>query len=288
MLSASYSFEAIGTQWSIETDRPLSPALKQRIWQAIEAFDEVYSRFRDDSLVSQMRRAGAASFTFPASITPLFTAYRQLHELTAGKINPLVGTSLERLGYDKTYSFRSLAPMPAPAFGQVSLNGTELTSHGSVLLDIGAIGKGYLVDMLSELVAAEHTDYVVDGSGDMRLRVDSPQIIGLEHPADASRVIGTVALARGSLCASATNRRAWGDGLHHIVDATTGRPLETDIVAVWAITDTAMRADALATGLFFVAPARLQAVFGDFSYVIMRADGSVEHTMTPGVGELFV
>jgi hypothetical protein len=49
-----------------------------------------------------------------------------------------------------------------------------------------------------------------------------------------------------------------------------------------------MCADVLATGLFFVAPARLQAVFGDFSYVIMRADGSVEHTMTPGVGELFV
>jgi len=26
------------------------------------------------------------------------------------------------------------------------------------------------------------------------------------------------------LCASAVNRRAWGDGLHHILDARTGRP----------------------------------------------------------------
>lgn len=288
MLSASYSFEAIGTQWSVETDRPLSRALKQRIRQAIEVFDGAYSRFRDDSLVSRMHRAGAGRFEFPTSIIPLLTVYRQLHELTDGKINPLVGTSLERLGYDKTYSFRSTAPTPAPAFEQVSLNGNELTTHGPALLDIGAIGKGYLVDMLSELVAAHHTDYVVDGSGDMRLQVDLPQIIGLEHPADASRVIGTVGLLHGSLCASATNRRTWGDGLHHIVDATTGRPLETDIVAVWAITDTAMLADALATGLFFVAAPKLRGVFGDFSYVIMRADGSVEHNLTAGVGELFV
>ncbi len=56
--------------------------------------------------------------------------------------------------------------------------------------------------------------------------------------------------ADAALCASATNRRAWGDGLHHVLDARTGVPVRS-VVATWAVGADAMRADAIATALFF-------------------------------------
>ena len=43
--------------------------------------------------------------------------------------------------------------------------------------------------------------------------------------------IGMIALVHdGALCSSATNRRAWGDGLHHVIDAMTGLPTR-DVIA---------------------------------------------------------
>ena len=85
-----------------------------------------------------------------------------------------------------------------------------------------------------------------------------PVDVGLEHPYDPARAIGIVSLGAGALCASAANRRAWGDGLHHVLDGTTGAPVRT-VVASWAMAASAMVADALATALFFVDGSRLQA-----------------------------
>ena len=62
----------------------------------------------------------------------------------------------------------------------------------------------------------------------------APQRIGLEHPFDPRRAIGVWEVTDAALCASATNRRAWGDGLHHVLDARTGQPVRT-IAATWAV-----------------------------------------------------
>jgi thiamine biosynthesis lipoprotein len=100
--------------------------------------------------------------------------------------------------------------------------------------------------------------------------------VGLEHPYDPGRAIGTVDLGAGALCASASNRRAWGDGLHHVLDGTTGAPVRT-VVATWALAGTAMVADGLATALFFVAGDALQREF-EFSWLKVFSDGGAEYS----------
>ncbi|MGZ3089125.1 FAD:protein FMN transferase, partial [Pseudomonas aeruginosa] len=59
-------------------------------------------------------------------------------------------------------------------------------------------------------------DVVVDGSGDLAVR-GTPVRVGLEHPYDPARAIGVVEVRGAALCASAVTRRAWGDGLHHVL-----------------------------------------------------------------------
>lgn len=283
-----YYFDAIGTKWSIDTDQPLSHAEKLDITNTIEEFTAAYSRFRDDSLVTRLYTKNIST-PFPDSIDELLGIYAQLNCLSHGAINPLVGVSLVQLGYDATYSLKARAPVAAPELAAtLTLHKNHtITLTKPALLDIGAIGKGYLVDKIAEIVARRHTNYVIDGSGDLAVRQAKEEIIGLEHPFDVAKAIGVVRLINMSLCGSGIGKRSWGDSLHHILDARTGMPTSTSIAATWAIAPTTVIADALASGLFFVDPKKLSTVFGTFYYVVMHNDGRVTHNIPIKVGELY-
>lgn len=282
-LAHTYNFEAIGTPWSIDTATPLSAHEKQKIHRLIDNFDQTYSRFREDSLVSQVRKNGAGSYEFPDTISALYNTYAALEKATNGAVNPLVGEALEQLGYDAQYSLKPTHKKPdhPQHFSKtVQCTANTLTFLQPALLDIGAVGKGYLVDLVAESIAQNHRQYVVEAGGDMRIKTAEPYTIGLENPIITTETIGTVSLQNASICASSPNRRSWGKGLHHIIDARTGQPTNSDIVATWAIAPKTMLADALTTALFFTPAAQLQTTFGEFTYIIMRSDGRVEHSIT--------
>ena len=280
-------FEAIGTDWRVETAEPLGVDVAAAVAHRIEIFDRTWSRFRADSLVTRIAET-PGTWTFPPDAPALFALYRELYEATDGAVNPLVGRSLERLGYDAAYSLRpSGAAAPAPAWDDaISWNGESLATIAPVVLDVGAAGKGYLVDLVGDVLRSYGVDdFVVDASGDIVHAGAGETRIALEHPLDSSKAIGVVALSNGALCASASNRRAWGTGLHHVVDATTGLPTSS-VIATWVVAQTGLVADGLATGLFF-APAERFAALDDFQWVRMFSTGRVEHSAQFD-GELFL
>lgn len=290
-----FDFDALGTRWQIETAEPLRPDLRSRILDRIERFDTTYSRFRPDSLVSRIAAApDGGRFEFPEDSLALFDLYDRLHPATDGAMDPLVGRELELLGYDSMYS---LTPAPDEVraaerargrvtwAGDVRRDGRTVVTERPLVIDVGAVGKGYLVDLLSAILRkAGHTDFVVDGSGDLRHVGERAIRVGLEHPFDPRQVIGVAHLRAQALCASGTSRRAWGDGLHHVLDARTGVPVR-EVVATWVVADETALADGLATALFFTEARRLAESF-DFAYVRMRSDGRAEFS-PDFMGELF-
>ena len=163
--------------------------------------------------------------------------------------------------------------------------GPVIETSGPVLIDVGAVGKGYLVDLVSDLLNdAGVSEHVVDASGDLRHRGTRSTRVGLQHPTLDGRVIGNVAVQDQALCASGVTRRAWR-GLHHVLDPRTGRPTD-DVIATWALAPTAALADGLATALFFTTPARLAETF-DAALVRVRRDDQVE-AFPSWPGALFV
>ena len=281
-----FTFDGIGTRWEVSTPRPLGGSVRTRLLAVVERYDGVWSRFRPDSRVGAMSRQ-PGRFQFPGEAVALGQLYRSLYELTAGAMTPLIGGSLERLGYDASYSLRpSGPPLQAPRWEDaLDWEGSVLTTDVPMVLDIGAAGKGQLVDLLAaELRSLGQQDFLIDASGDLLHSGPDPVMVALEHPYDPAKAIGTVSLAGAALCASASNRRAWGDGLHHVLDGTTGLPVST-AVATWALADNAMVADALATALFFAPGAALERTF-DFSWLTVFSDGSAAYS--PGFeGTLF-
>ncbi len=277
------SFTALGTHWHITL-----PGLSanERISAIslvkckLEEYEQTYSRFRVDSLVSTMaRRAG--TYCFPDTIVPIWQLYQQLASITNNRFTPFIGSLVSAAGYDQEYSLQTKSLKPPPSWDTIQVSLPTITAHHPVQLDFGAAGKGYAIDlMLTELKTLSIKTATINAGGDsihMAKNTSEEVRVGLEHPLNDQQAIGVVTLQNQSLCGSAGNRRAWGN-FHHIIDpATLASPKH--ILATWVIADSAMLADALATCLFFVEPKQLLRHY-EFSYVIVFADQSVTYSST--------
>jgi thiamine biosynthesis lipoprotein len=283
----AWGFEAIGTAWQVDTREPLPADAQAAVLARIDDFDRTWSRFRADSTVSAISQDGG-EWVLPDEAAALLSFYDELHAATDGAVNPLVGRTLADLGYDAGYSLApAQRPAKVPSWSTLQFTAPVLRTSEPLLIDVGAAGKGLLVDLVSAIVG-EHTHrFTVDASGDMYHGGTTPIRVALEHPLDPTRAIGVAELdPEDALCASATNRRVWGDGLHHVLDARTGRPTD-DVIATWVVVaQSCLWADGLATAHFVAEPERLVERFAH-EFVRMHADGRVEWS-AGFPGEVFV
>lgn len=278
-------FEAIGTHWTIDLPEALNPemvlSVLRDVRERIERFDQVYSRFRSDSMVTAMsERVG--TYTFPLDAIPLMALYRKLYDATHGAVTPLIGNVLSDAGYDAQYSLveRPMrSPKPWDAVMTWNPATCELVVREPVLLDFGAAGKGYCVDIVARMLQERGIpSFVIDAGGDVchggvlskhPSGVARGVRIGLEDPSDTTQAIGVATIDHQSICGSAGNRRRWGR-FHHTIDPRT---LESprDLSAVWVVAATTMLADGLTTALQFALPEQL-ASLGAFEYAVLSAE----------------
>lgn len=282
MQTQRLSFKAIGTHWTIQAETDMSAAdwlaLDNQIHLRIDEFDRAYSRFRDDSLVAQMSQQ-SGTFPLPADGYELVSFYSKLNMLSNGQVTPLIGQVVSDAGYDAEYSLKPGKLYSPPDWDEVlSYDATSITLSRPALLDFGAAGKGYLVDIVADIVGvAGITTFFVNAGGDILYRTDSSARlnVGLENPQDHSEVVGTASIINQSICASSGSRRQWGE-YHHIINPNT---LESpvDIIATWTVADRAVVADGLATALYFVGAGELRRQF-DFAWAVLRSDMSLEYS----------
>lgn len=280
MRTTSFTFEAIGTYWQIDIPQDTSIAKREKIIEetiaVIEDFDKTYSRFRPDSLVTHIAKK-TGKYLFPKNAEKLLSLYYELYQTTNHLFTPLIGQVLVDAGYDANYSLIPKKLVPPPLWDDVmEYKKPYLTMQTPALLDFGAGGKGYLIDLVSAILNKYELAYFcIDAGGDIfysnfgkeKLRV------GLEHPDNSSQVIGVANIHNQSICASAGNRRRW-KAFHHIINPQTlSSPAK--IKATWVIAKTSLLADALATCLFFVPAKMLQKKY-TFSYLIIHEDYSLE------------
>lgn len=289
-LMKTFRYESMGTFWEITIWDDVKTALFNKLGEEIidssNKFDNAFSRFKHDSLVQKIAKQ-SGKIKVPRDFVRMLSYYLALYELSERKLNPLVGSTLEDLGYDSNYSLKpknKIATVPnLDKLVSIVDKGTiEVVSP--TLFDFGAAGKGYFVDILVRFLKKRKIKrFLVSGSGDIYYHGTEPIKVGLEHSGDPSKVIGAIEIKTGAMCASATNRRRWGN-YHHIIDPETLKPA-SEIIATWVIADKAVIADALATALFLVAPDNFSTKY-KFEYLILNKDYKVKKS--PGFNaELF-
>lgn len=276
----SFKFEAIGTTWQIDIKKELSSSeealLLQKIKNRIDEFDINYSRFRDDSLITDISKK-SGEYNFPEDADKMFSIYKKVYDITNGLVTPLIGDLISSAGYDAKYSMKEGDLKRPKSWGDVlEWSNPILKVKEPVILDFGAGGKGYLVDIVSEIIENEGiVYYVVDAGGDIRYKNEKGKElkVGLEHPNDTKKVIGVAKVLNQSICGSAGNRRAWGR-FHHVIDPEK-LSSPKNILAVWVVADDTLTADILTTALYFAPARKLQKHF-DFEYLIIKEDLSFE------------
>jgi len=127
-----------------------------------------------------------------------------------------------------------------------------------IYLDLSAIAKGFAVDKVSELLDTYGiVNYMVEIGGELRLKgvnlQKKPWRIAVEKPTADRRMIQKVLpLSNISLATSGDYRNFFeveGVRFSHTIDPRTGKPITHKLASITILSDTAMKADALATAL---------------------------------------
>ena len=211
--------------------------------------DRRFSRFRADSELSRVN-ANAGRWTpvteeFAQVVALATAAWRD----TGGRFDPTVLDAVIAAGYDRDFdeliagargSVR--VPRPCGRADEIRVDGSRLRLPDDVGLDLGGIAKGWTVDLAAEAVLACGLPWaLVNAGGDLRLAGTTPPDgieIGVDDPEDPGGEAGRLLLGGGALATSSVTRRAWGIGLHHLIDPATGLPATGEVLqaTVWAST----------------------------------------------------
>lgn len=229
-------------------------------FEELRRIEARFSRFQEDSELSRLNRSLGKWQDVSGEMTALLEHAAVLYQETEGCFDIGVKSGLDRLGYDKSYSFKpqpKTTPSPAkpvaaphPPFLVDRLSGQARLEKQ---IDFGGLGKGYALDRIASLLEAHGCPhYLINAGGDLLGKQEpgqEPWKILLENPDDPARALGTLELDGKSLAGSAPNRRTWGNGLHHLINAKTGTPAQ-GTKAVFVLADTGLQADAYATAIF--------------------------------------
>lgn len=222
---------------------------------------------------SEISKINAAAGVEPVQVTPevyeLLQIADEYAEASDGKFNYAIGpiTDLWRIGYED-------ARKPAQAeidealtkidFRQVVLDEEEqsvfLPEEG-MMLDLGAIAKGYMTDKVRELFASEGvTTAVIDLGGNVFVMGGSPTRdgaawnVGVQDPmAPRGQSIGRMMQKDRSIVTSGVYERYLEvDGVlyHHLMNPETGYPFENEIAGVSIVSEQSVDGDALSTQIF--------------------------------------
>jgi FAD:protein FMN transferase len=243
-------------------------ALFEKLWACIEAFEQRFSRFIQSSELSQLNNADGVKIQLSIESVKLLEESKKYSVLMEGLYNPFVLPALQKSGYVGSWphpdkydeSLNYSDSVVVPISGLVTGKDWAQIPKGSAI-DLGGIGKGYLLDSLAELVEKEEiTGYWMSLGGDIICAgsdVDSAAWqIGIE-PVDILSSFEANVNIKGrktAIATSGTNRRN-GLNWHHIIDPKTGKSAETDIITCSVVADTATKADVFAKCLLILGSA---------------------------------
>jgi len=143
-------------------------------------------------------------------------------------------------------------------------------SAESVWIDLGAIAKGYIADMIIMfLVDRGVTGAMVDLGGDVVTlgnRSDGdPWRIALRRPfGSLEDWIGVIEVSGQAVVSSGVYERSFekeGNFYHHILDPGTGMPVKTDVVSATVIAESALIGEGLSTIAVLVGSDKALAYF---------------------------
>ena len=236
----------------------------------IKRLEKQLSFYDPASVISRINREAAKGpVRIPARVFRLLQTTQAYHQLTQGAFDVTVGPLMKCWGFVKgqgewpeeeaLHATRTVTGMSL-----VSLNDNDFTvsfERSGVLIDLGAIGKGYAIEEAATILRqCGITRALLHGGTSTMVAIGSPPNkpqgwpIGIADARDQKDVVTTITLCDEAFSVSATwgkafvhNNTTWG----HVIDPRSGVPVQGAVLAAVAH-PSATFCDALSTGLLIL------------------------------------
>jgi FAD:protein FMN transferase len=230
----------------------------------MRTFADRYSRFRADNALATFNQSERSHLS--PEFFDILNRARSFHALTDGLFDPSILQALEQEGY-----VGALPPQPSLlkqiSFSELRLDQETLTASKpkDLLIDLGGIGKGYIIDRVADMLSLHFEHFLIDAGGDIRVKgVNKKEgypywAIEVEHPHSSEKPAALLLLHDMAVATSGRNRRHWkqdGEEKHHLIDPRTKRSASRDYLSVTVIAEDAVTADVLAKALFIAGKER--------------------------------
>jgi thiamine biosynthesis lipoprotein len=258
------------TVWT--TDEAAADSAFEAVFQEFDRLEGLMSTWRE---TSDLQRLNAAAGRHPVQvdteIRDVLRIARQVSEWTGGKFDVTFGvlSGLWKFDYqdrDSTIPDRNevLRRLPFINYRDLKLDepaGTAFLRRQGMRANLGGIGKGYAVDRAADILRRRgFQNFMIQAGGDMYVaghRDDRPWRLGIRDPrGPADRSFAALDLSDGTFSTSGDYERFFikdGRRYHHILDPNTGEPAQ-GCRSVTIVTDRAVIADGLSTGVFILGP----------------------------------
>lgn len=292
----SQSFLMLGTVCRITIyDTPTDAAFRAA-FARIKEIEEHMSLHLSTSEIARVNSAAGKEAVAVSSDTFLVVKKAlEIARLSSGAFDPTVGVLVQAWGIGGDSPRRPDDEEIARLLGLVGWQRVVLDEEQETIfladegmvLDLGAIAKGYAADEAARLLVEHGVRSAIVNLGGNVLTVGrkvdgSLWKIGIQDPeSERGAYALIVELDDTSLVTSGPYERFFvleGETYHHILDTTTGYPVENELISASIITKSSFLADALSTTLFALGPQRgLALVEGldGVEAIMFTADGRI-------------
>ncbi|WP_417417887.1 FAD:protein FMN transferase [Hoeflea sp.] len=280
---------AFGSTWRAALpDGTKAEAVRRLVGSVVAEINQAMSPYLAQSELSVFNRADTADWQrCSAPLAKVADHALEMSGFTDGAFDPTIGPLVNRFGFGPIHGERA-----RPEDLSVSANGLRKRVAG-LTLDLCGIAKGYALDRIIEGLPSTGVDAALfELGGEIRTLGRHPDgrawQVGIERPdARSGTVEHIVAPGPLALATSGTGRQniSLGEGgVSHLIDPRSGRPVDAVPASVSVLTDTAMRADALATALMVMGMER-GAAFAEthsIAALFVRYDKGGSHEIMTG------
>ena len=261
-------------------------------FQEIRRLENMLSTWIETSELSRINQAaGLEPIGVSAETFDLLRRALEVAEYTEGGFNIAIGPAVRLWNIPEAPRIPSAMELEIAAqyvdYRRIHLDQTRRTvflEKPGMRIDIGGIGKGFAAEKAAAVMRENGaTGGLVAVAGDIRVfgrRADGTAWpLGIQHPREPGKVLAMLDVTDEAVSTSGDYERYFlKDGVryHHILDPQTLQPARL-CQSVTIIAPDATTADALATGVFVMGPARGMALVERLGLgaVIVDAQGMV-------------
>ena len=239
---------------------------KQAISQAqkqIKHLDSLWSVTDKNSEIYAVNHSNGKSTAVSEETAELLTFSLKMAERTKGALDPTIYPILNAWGFTtKKYRIPSQDEIKSllkrVGYDKVRLNDNSIKLASGIMLDFGAVGKGYASEISAEILRNNGvSSALLDLGGNIKTIGSKPDgsewRLGVRNPKGKGN-IGVLSVTNLAVVTSGNYERYFtgkdGKKYGHIIDPATGRPVENDLLSVTVIAKEGKLCDALSTSLF--------------------------------------